>query len=101
MLSKKVVKNLVYFFYFFRGKYPPGTAYSNFEQLTMGQLQIDDPALPSDPDFEKKKLSVELQHQFFQLGYRLPSPLEKMRKASLSLGEFHEWCHENHKELPK
>lgn len=98
-LSKAQTKNLVYWFYFFRGKFPPGTTYGDFEALTMGDLQVDDPPLPGDPHFEKKKLAVELQFQFFQLGYRLASPLAEMKKKAKTLKAFHGWCHANHKDL--
>ena len=97
-LSKKQVKNLVYWFYVFHGKFPPGTTYDNFEELTMGNLQVDDPELPGDPNYEKKKLALELQWQFDKLGYKLTSPLEEMKKKQKTLLEFHTWCFENHEE---
>lgn len=98
-LSKKQVKNLVYWFYFFRGKYPPGTTYKTFETLTMADLQVDDPPLPGEPHFEKKKLALELQDLFFQLGYQLSSPLGEMKKRTETLDKFHAWCHSNHTDM--
>ena len=98
-MSAKQIKNLVYYFYLYRGKFPSGTNYSNFESKTMGELQVDDPPLPSDPSFEKKKLALELQHQFFQLGFRLGNPLPQMKKKSQKLKDFHGWCHAHHDEF--
>jgi hypothetical protein len=64
----------------------------------MGQLQVDDPELPGDPNYEKKKLALKLQWQFDMLGYKLAPPLEEMKKKRKTLREFHGWCYENHEE---
>lgn len=98
-LSKRQVKNMVYSFYQYRGKYPPGVTYQNFELTKMVELQVDDPPLPGDAHFEKKKLSTELQHLFFQIGYQLDSPLAEMKKSSNTIGEFHKWCYEHHHDI--
>jgi hypothetical protein len=98
-MNAKQVKNLIYYFYFYRGKFPPGTTYQTFESLKMGDLQVDDPPLPGEPHFEKKKLALELQHQFFQLGFQLTSPLAEMKKKTQTTKVFHQWCHANHKEF--
>ena len=97
-LNKTQSQNHLYWFYFFAGKFPPGTDRENFAKLKMSELQVDDPALPSDPHFEKKRLSLELQLSFFRLGYTLPSPLAQMKKRTLELGDFATWCWTNHKE---
>jgi hypothetical protein len=55
-------------------------------------MNIDDPPLPSDPHFHKKKIAHSLQEKFELFDGKIPSPLAELKKPSLTLGKLAEWC---------
>ena len=94
-LSKNTCRSIVYNQLLLDGWLPPGTTETNFGSVTIGQLQLDDPALPSDPHFQKKKLALELQACFYRLDGSLPSPLAELKKSTSTLAELATWCYTN------
>ncbi|MCK4414955.1 MAG: hypothetical protein KAY32_15580 [Candidatus Eisenbacteria sp.] len=95
MLNKNRCKNFVYQFFLTEGWLPPGTTPKNWSAVTIGELGIDDPPLPSDPHLQKRRVALDLQNFFALLGGKLPSPLSQLKRRSLTLGGFADWCHAN------
>lgn len=87
-LKKNQVRSLVYRYLLNQGWLPPGTTVTNWPDVTIGDLGIDDPALPSDPDLQKKRIALDLQELVATLGSQIPSPMQLLKKASMTLGDF-------------
>lgn len=87
-LKKNQVRSLVYRYLLNQGWLPPGTTPTSWPGVTIEELGIDDPALPSDPDLQKKRIALDLQELVATLGSQIPSPLPLLRKLSTTLGEF-------------
>jgi hypothetical protein len=87
-LKKNQVRSLVYRYLLNQGWLPPGTTVTSWPDVTIGDLGIDDPALPSDPDLQKKRIALDLQELVATLGSQIPTPLPLLRKVSKTLGEF-------------
>jgi len=94
-LSEQNVKTLVLWFFIDHGKFPPETDNENWEAGTMSEMQWDDPPLPSDPNFEKRKLSQLLILQFNSMGLKLKSPLSMMKKKQKTMKDLWKFCFEN------
>lgn len=91
-LSLQQCKNIVYFYFLDEGWLPGGTTPENWEAVKMADMEMDDPPLPSDPHLQKKRIALDLQKLFFQLGSQLASPLGELQTGSLTLGNFSVWC---------
>ena len=94
--TRAVCRNIIYGYMLTEGWLPIGTTGSNWDSVTMADLQMDDPPLPGDPHLQKKRISAELQNIFSWLGVRLRSPLSELKKKTVTLGDFADWCHSNH-----
>jgi hypothetical protein len=94
-LSKKQCRSLVYRYFLREGWLPPGTTVETWPDVTMGDMVIDDPPLPDDPHFQKKRIALDLQNLFFVLGSGLASPLAQLKQEETTLGDLAEWCFEN------
>lgn len=94
-LTEDQTRQLVTMFFYNHGKIPVGTTFENWGDVTMSEMQFDDPPLPGDPDYEKKKLAVLLQHEFNMFGLNLKSPLKLMKKGSAKVKDLWTFCFEN------
>lgn len=94
-LSKENVRTLILWFFVDHGKFPPNTNKDNWQAVKMSEMQWDDPPLPNDPNFEKRKLSQLLQIQFNSMGLKIKSPLETMKKKQNTMKDLWEFCFEN------
>jgi hypothetical protein len=99
-LNLQQCKNTVFFYFLAEGWLPKGTTDATWESVTMADLGMDDPPLPSDPHLQKKRIALDLQNFFFILGSRLSSPLGELQTGSVTLGEFAEWCHSHQEDVP-
>ena len=95
-LSLKACRGLVYQNFLREGWFPPGTTLQNWDELTMSDLLFDDPPLPGDPDFQKRRVSLDLRSLFYALGRQLADPFGQLKKKGETLAEFSKWCYENH-----
>ena len=94
-LKKNTCRAIVYNQLLLDGWLPAGTTDTNWWNVTVGQLQLDDPPLPSDPHFQKKKLALELQAAFIRLNSALSSPLAQLKSSTQTLDDLAIWCFEN------
>jgi len=76
---------------------PPGTTLETWPTVKMQDLLFDDPPLPSDPDFQKRRVSLDLRALYYALGSTLADPFQQLKKKTLTLGDFAQWCYENQK----
>src|SRR5688572_6469862 len=98
-LTKKQTRNLVAFFWLFHGRFPAGTDDSNWEAVTMKQLQLDDPPIPGSPDFEKKKFAELLALDFNKLSVKVPGLLSLFKKDNTTMLELWTHCFDNQREF--
>ena len=94
-ITKNQCRALVYHLFLLEGWLPAGTTPQSWAQVTMGQMQFDDPPLPSEPHFQKKRLALELQAAFIRLGSSIPSPLAELKNAAGTLGDLAVWCYQH------
>jgi hypothetical protein len=94
-LAKGQCRSLIYRYFLNEGWLPAGTTIQNWGTVTMGGMEIDDPPLPSDPHFQKKRIALDLQNLFIVLGSQVASPLSELKKATNTLADLAEWCHTN------
>jgi hypothetical protein len=95
-LDLDMCKGLVYQDFLREGWFPPGTTLQNWDALTMSDLLFDDPPLPGDPDFQKRRVSLDLRSLFYALGRQLADPFNELRTKDETLAEFSQWCYDNH-----
>ena len=57
----------------------------------MADIDFDDPALPGDPDFQKKAVDAQLQTAFLRLGARVPSAMALLKDGTKTLGDLSQW----------
>jgi hypothetical protein len=90
-------RSLVYRYFLVEGWLPAGTTMDTWRDVTIGQMQIDDPPLPSDQDLQKRRIALDLQNLFFVLGGELQSPIEQLRNEAVTLNQLAQWCcaHQN------
>jgi hypothetical protein len=91
-LNQKQTRGLIYRYFLNDGWLPAGTTVHNWTDVTMGDMEFDDPALPSDPHIQKKRVSLDLQSLFQVLGSSINSPLAELKKKTLTLGDFAAAC---------
>jgi len=94
-LSKNACRSIVYNQLLLDGWLPSGTTPSNWGTVTIGQLQLDDPPLPSDSHFQKKKVALEFQAAFLRANSSIPSPLAELKTATETLAGLATWCFDN------
>lgn len=94
--TEKFCDNVVRNHLHLQGWLPPGTTKENWEKVTIDQLQLDDPPLPSDPHFQKKRLSLEFQAMFYSVGSKLKSPLQELKTPAKTLRDLSDWFFSNH-----
>ena len=90
-------RTLVYFYFLTEGWLPAGTTDFTWKGVTMGALEMDDPPLPSAPDFQKERIALDLQEQFFRIRGAIPSPIAQLKIANRTLGDLAQWCFDNQK----
>ena len=95
-LSLNACRGITYRYMLREGWLPPGTTAQSWPTVTMADLLIDDPPLPNDPHFQKRRVALDLQALYFALGHELADPFSQLKKDALTLGEFAAWCHANH-----
>jgi hypothetical protein len=95
VLTKNQCRAIVYGLLLLEGWLPSGTTEQNWTRVKIADLKLDDPPLPGAPDFQKKKLALELQAAFIRLGGNLRSPLRELKQGSETLADLARWCHEN------
>ena len=96
-LSLNACRGLVYRYFLREGWLPPGTTNTSWKKLTMSEMLFDDPPLPNAPTFQRRRAALDLMALFFVLGRDLDDPFEQLCDDSLTLDEFAEWCHDNHR----
>jgi hypothetical protein len=94
-LTKKQCRSLVYRYFLREGWLPSGTTDKTWSTVTMADMVIDDPPLPDDPHFQKKRIALDLQNLFFVLGSSVASPLAQLKAAATTLGELAQFCFDN------
>jgi hypothetical protein len=82
---------LVYRYFLREGWLPPDTTDQNWDAVTMGQMLFDDPPLVADPDFQKRRISLDIQALFFALGRTLADCLPQLKNRALTLADFAGW----------
>ncbi len=87
-LSRGQVAHFVYNFFESRSKFPPGTTTQNWTSVTMGQMLFDQPPLPANPHFEKRKLALEIQAWFGAMMLDLESPLEILKTPTKTMKDL-------------
>ena len=95
-LSLKACRGLTYRYMLREGWLPPGTAPNAWSSVTIAELLIDDPPLPGDPHFQKRRVALDLQSLYYALGGTLTDPFAQLKQGALTLGEFAVWCQANH-----
>jgi len=95
VFTKNQCQTFIYRYFLRQGWLPPGTTRHNWGDVTMKMLYMDDPPLPSDPHYQKKKAALDLQDHFLTFGGGIESPLAQLKKPTLTLRELAEWCSEN------
>lgn len=88
--------NIVHNYLAAEGWLPPGTTDDSWQEVRIGDLQLDDPPLPSSPHLQKQRVARDLQQIFFWLQAKLTSPLAQLKKPDLTLRQFCDWCFANH-----
>jgi hypothetical protein len=94
-ITKNQSRAVIYGLFHLEGWLPSGTTNTSWPGVTMEEMQFDDPPLPSDPNFQKKKLAFEIQASFIRLGSAVKSPLAQLKNDDETLGELAQWCFEN------
>ena len=94
-LSKNQSRSLVYRYFLNEGWLPAGTTRNNWGAVLIRDLALDDPPLPADPHFQKKRVAMDLRNFFSILGSGLASPLEQLKRSTKTLDDLAEWCFEN------
>ncbi len=94
-LNQTQCDNAVYYGFLANGWMPTGTTVDNWEAVTFGAMHFDDPALPSDPDFQKKRASLDIQHAFFLLNGAIKDPIDQLKQSETTLRQFSDWCFTN------
>lgn len=94
-LTQAQSRSLIYRYFLNEGWLPAGTTPDTWQGVTMGDMEIDDPPLPSDPHFQKKRIALDLQNLFFVLGSPIASPLAELKKKTRTLAELADWCREH------
>ncbi len=94
-LNQAQCENLIFQFFLHKNFLPPGTDNTNWGDVTIKGLALDDPPLDNDPNFHKRKVSLELQSFASILGGQLKSPIDFLKKPEKTLMEFATWCSEN------
>jgi hypothetical protein len=72
----------------------------NWQDVTMKQMEFDDPPLGGDPDFEKKKTALDLQAQYNALGIAVDSPLAVLKKVTATMKDLWQFLHKSQEEIP-
>lgn len=94
-LKKGQCRSLIYRYFLNEGWLPAGTTTDSWREVTIDEMEIDDPPLPSDPHFQKKRISLDLQNLFVVLGGQIPSPLAELKKKTRTLADLADWCYDN------
>jgi hypothetical protein len=94
-LNRKQTRNLVARFWIFEGRLPAGTNNDNFDDVTMQELQLDDPPVPGAPDFEHKKFAELLTLQFNKLLIAVPGILGVLKEDTNTMQDLWTHCFEN------
>jgi hypothetical protein len=92
-LNPTQCRTTVYIYFLKEGWLPRGTTKQNWKDVTMSEMEFDDPPLPSDPNFQKRRIAMDLQFIFFNLGSQLGDSLEILADSDETLGKLAEWCH--------
>jgi hypothetical protein len=90
-LTKRQCRSLVYRYFLNDGWLPPGTTMTNWDQVTLGSMGIDDPAVPGAPDVQKERIALDLQNLCHVVGSDVASPLAQLEKDKSTLGDLAEW----------
>ena len=91
-LSRKQIENLIALFFLHIGRFPPGTDGTNWKQVKMSDLSLDDPPLPGKPDYEHKKYAELLTLDFNKLGVKMPGLEKQFANDDLTMGELVDYC---------
>lgn len=94
-LTPTQCRNVVFMYFLREGWLPPGTTPQDWKDVTMGEMEFDNPPLPSDGNFQKRKIALDLQFMFFNLNSQLGDSMEILADEEKTLGELATWCHEH------
>jgi len=91
-LSQIQCRSIVFRYFLTEGWLPAGTNEDNWGDVTVRDLELDDPPLPGNPDLQKGRAALDVQNLFHILGSKIPSPLGRLREPALTLRDFADWC---------
>jgi hypothetical protein len=94
-LTRNQCRTTIYIYFLKEGWLPAGTTRQNWSQVTMSEIEFDQPPLPADPDFQKRKAGMDIQVIFLALGAHLPHPMEVLADGDQTLGDLAQWCMDN------
>jgi len=94
-LTRNQCRTTVFIYFLQEGWLPAGTTNKNWDEVTMDQIDFDDPPLPADPDFQKRKASMDLQVVFRSVGAHMPNALEILKDEEQTLGDLAKWYFDN------
>lgn len=94
-ISQRQCRSLIYRYLLNEGWLPRGTTTSSWRDVTLAEIDFDDPPLENDPHFQKKRVALDLQNLFFVLGSDLASPLGQLKRGESTLVDLADWCAEN------
>jgi hypothetical protein len=99
-LTKKQTRNLVARFWLFQGRLPAGTDNDTFDDVTMKDLELDDPPLPNAPDFEHQKYAELLTHDFNKLSIAVGGIIDVLTDDDKTMKDLWTYCYDNQKQIP-
>jgi hypothetical protein len=95
LLTLNQCRTTVFIYFLREGWLPVGTTKQTWKRVTMGDMEFDNPPLPADPHFQKRRISMDLQVIFFNLGSQLGDSLSVLSDDEETLGDFATWCHQH------
>jgi hypothetical protein len=98
-LTKKQTRNLVARFWLYQGRLPAGTNNDNVDDVTMKDLQLDDPPLPNAPDYEHQKYAQLLTHDFNKLSIAVEGIIDVLKDDEQTMMDLWTYCYDNQTEI--
>jgi len=98
-LNQKQTRNLVARFWIFAGRLPAGTNNDTVDAVQMKDLELDDPVIPSAPDYEHQKYAELLTHDFNKLSIAVPSIIDVLKDDKKTMKDLWTYCYTSQKEM--
>lgn len=97
-LTKKQFRNFTALFWLHQGRLPAGTNNSNFDQVTMADLDFDDPPVPGALELEKYTKLME--YDLNKLGVAVPGIRDVLANNAKTMADLYEHCYDNQQPFP-